>query len=217
MGNLTHTPLSRDRVLDSAVRLADDQGLEALSMRKLAAALGVEAMSLYNHVPGKAALLSGMLERVLHELVIPSDPAMPWAERLRRGAISFLTVARSHPSLVQLLTSQHIHTGAALAPTEAVLGIFRQAGYTGRDAVHAYQTLIGYVLGFMLQQDKGTIGLSCCADDGGCAHSTTGLPHVDEALGDGRDLTSTAAFEFGLDLVLAGLQAKIESWPHSKG
>lgn len=213
MGNLTHTPLSRDRVLDSALRLADEQGLDALSMRKLAAALGVEAMSLYNHVPGKPALLSGMLERVLETLEIPSDADLPWNERLRRGATSFLAVARAHPSLVQLLTSQHIHTGTALAPTEAVLGIFRQAGFAGHDAARAYQALIGYVLGFILQQDKGTIGLSCCAQGEGCAHSPAAtvedFPHLNDALDGDADLGSTAAFEFGLDLVLAGLEAKL--------
>jgi AcrR family transcriptional regulator len=196
MGNT----LTRTRVLDGAVKLADEQGLPALSMRKLAAELGVEAMSLYNHVPSKAALLSGMLEWMLAALDIPADPELTWTERLRRGATSFLAIHRSHPSFIQLLTSQHIHTGSALAPTEAVLRIFQQAGFNGSDASRAYQALIGYVLGFILQQDVGTIGLSCCGQGQACAHA--GL------LGSGD---SQADFQFGLDLVLRGLEAKLAS------
>ena len=198
MASTTHLPLSRTRVLDSALKLADDQGLPALSMRKLAAELGVEAMSLYNHVPSKAALLSGMLERMLEGLDIPAGPDLAWTERLRRGATSFLAVNAAHPSFIQLLTSQHIHTGSALAPTEAVLGIFRQAGFTGPDATRAYQALIGYVLGFILQQDVGTIGLSCCGQGEACAHAG--------AAGSGD---ADADFQFGLDMVLQGLEAKL--------
>jgi AcrR family transcriptional regulator len=200
MSHAGQTPLSRTRVLDGAVRMADQQGLAALSMRKLAAELGVEAMSLYNHVPSKAALLSGMLERMLEQLEIPSGPGFDWTDRLRHGATSFLLVARTHPSFIQLLTSQHIHTGTALAPTAAVIGIFRSAGFADQDATRAYQALVGYVLGFILQQDVGTIGLSCCGQDESCAHRLS-LP------GAGAD--PAADFEFGLDLVLLGLAAKL--------
>lgn len=198
MAGTTHLPLSRARVLDGAVKLADEQGLPALSMRKLAAELGVEAMSLYNHLPNKAAMLSGMLERMLEGLDIPAERDLAWTERLHRGATSFLAVYRAHPSFIQLLTSQHIHTGSALAPTEAVLGIFRQAGFDGPDAARAYQALIGYVLGFILQQDVGTIGLSCCGQGTACAHA-----------GPAGSGDAESDFHFGLDMVLRGLEAKL--------
>ena len=198
MAGTTHLPLSRARVLDAAVKLADEQGLPALSMRKLAAELGVEAMSLYNHLPNKAAMLSGMLERMLEGLDIPAEPGLAWTDRLRRGATSFLAVHRAHPSFIQLLTSQHIHTGSALAPTEAVLGIFRQAGFDSADASRAYQALIGYVLGFILQQDVGTIGLSCCGLGEACAHA-----------GPAGSGDTESDFQFGLDMVLFGLEAKL--------
>lgn len=186
MRSPVYRPLSRDRVLDCALRLADEHGLDALSMRKLAAALGVEAMSLYNHVPGKPALVSGLLERLLAELEIPSDPELPWTQRLRQGATSFLAVAHRHPSFVRLLTSPHVRTGAALAPTDAVLRIFTEAGFDDTDAVRAHQALVGYVLGFILQQDTGTVVLS--------------------RRGPGE---MKSAFDFGLDVVLAGLEATL--------
>src|SRR3712207_8923049 len=81
-------PLSRRRVLEAAVRFADREGLEALSMRKLGADLGVEAMSLYNHVPNKDALLDGMVEVLLGELEVPSEKA-GWEERVREAYRGF--------------------------------------------------------------------------------------------------------------------------------
>src|ERR671910_3474527 len=98
-------PLSRRRILEAAVRLVDRGGLEALSMRKLGSELGVEAMSLYNHVPNKGALLDGMVEVLLGELEVPPENH-GWEERVRDGYRAFRRLAHEHPNVFPLLVER---------------------------------------------------------------------------------------------------------------
>src|ERR671933_1997998 len=91
-------PLNRRRVLEAAVRFADREGLESLTMRRLGAELGVEAMSLYNHVPNKSALLDGMVEVLLNELEVPPEK-LGWEERIREGYGAFRRLAHEHPNV----------------------------------------------------------------------------------------------------------------------
>src|SRR5918998_4367880 len=102
MAVVKRRPLSRRRILETAVRYVDREGLEALSMRKLGSELGVEAMSLYNHVPNKSALLDGMVEVLLGELEVSSEDE-EWERRGRGGYPAFPRVAAEHPHLVFLL------------------------------------------------------------------------------------------------------------------
>lgn len=225
MRTLPHRPLSRDRILDAALELADQHGVDALSMRKLAAALGVEAMSLYNHVPNKSSLLNSLLERLLEKLEIPPASEVPWAEGLRSAARSFRHLARHHPSFMRLLTTQHVHTENALRPADATLAILREAGFSADEACFAYQTLMGYILGFIMQGESGTIGLTCCARDrvdGQPETSGSTTPMWAPEVPSGRlslhltvaranPSSEDAAFDFGLDLILAGLAARLRS------
>src|SRR6185369_11287189 len=96
-----------------------------LSMRKLAHSLGVEAMSLYTHVPNKSALLTGVLELLVAELEVSTDENLDWMQRLRLGARSFRRVAHQHPAFVRLLTTQQEYTEVLLRPTEYGLGVLR--------------------------------------------------------------------------------------------
>src|ERR687894_3158370 len=98
-------PLNRRRVLEEAVRFADREGLEALTMRKLGAELGVEAMSLYNHVPNKGALLDGMVEVLLGEVEIPPR-SKDWEVRVRDGYRAFRRLAHEHPNVFPLLVQR---------------------------------------------------------------------------------------------------------------
>src|SRR5215207_11014014 len=98
-------PLSRRRVLEEAVRFADREGLEALTMRKLGAELGVEAMSLYNHVPNKGALLDGMVEVLLGALEVPARNR-DWEEHTREGYRAFRRLAHEHPNVFPLLVNR---------------------------------------------------------------------------------------------------------------
>jgi AcrR family transcriptional regulator len=221
-----HNPLSRRRILVAALRLVDEHGLDGLSMRKLAASLGVEAMSLYTHVPSKSALLTGVLELLIAELDVPTEEGLPWVERLKRGARSFRRVAHRHPAFVRLLTTQQEYTEVLLRPTEVGLGVLRAAGLGPTQAAFAYQTLMGYLLGALIQEEAGVVGVTCgrlgaivasCdgvagrpSPDGVGLHRDR-FPFLLDALSVNATSDEDAAFEFGLDLVLAGLQRLLES------
>ena len=111
-------PLTRARILTAALRLVDREGLEALSMRRLGQALGVEAMSLYNHVPNKAAVLDGLVELLLGELEIPGPEAGDWWERIRRIAHSYRRSAHAHPHAFPLAVTRPYNTPATLRQLE---------------------------------------------------------------------------------------------------
>ncbi|GAA2622515.1 TetR/AcrR family transcriptional regulator C-terminal domain-containing protein [Streptomyces vastus] len=209
--------LRRDGILDAALGLVDKHGLESLSMRKLATVLGVEAMSLYNHVPNKAALLDGLLERCMDEVETGEGDGLSWSERLRCSAWSVRRVALRHPSFLPLLNSQEFHSEKVLRPVESALAALREAGFDEDQAIHAYQTLIGFVLGFSLQEGSGVIGLTCCNQsmrELGCELSEVGLvperfPFLISSLSSPAIATSDASFDFGLELILSGLQGML--------
>src|SRR3712207_4637520 len=140
-------PLSRRRVLEAAVRFADREGLDALSMRKLGAELGVEAMSLYNHVPNKDALLDGMVEVLLGELEVPSENAA-WEERVREAYRGFRRLARRHPNVFPLLVLRPPDTMDGVWLVEEFLKTMRGAGFDAATALNAFRTLSAYATGY---------------------------------------------------------------------
>src|SRR5690349_13897787 len=121
------TPLSAERVLRAAVRLADEGGLEELSMRKLARSLGVEAMSLYNHVPSKDRLIDGMIDLVFGEVEVPV-PDDDWRGQMRRRAVSTRAALGRHPWANGLMEARPNPGRANLRLHEAVLACLRHAG-----------------------------------------------------------------------------------------
>src|SRR5262245_12466733 len=122
-------PLTRDRVLRAAVALADQDGMSSLSMRKLGEAVGVEAMSLYNHVASKSDLLDGMIDIVFSEIDLP--PAdVGWRTAMRQRAISARQVLRRHRWAIGLMESRTSPGPATLHHHDAVLGCLRQAGFS---------------------------------------------------------------------------------------
>ncbi len=154
-------PLTRERVLCAALDHIDTHGLEDLSMRKLGAALGVEAMSLYHHVPGKGALLDGIVELVLSDLELPGPEVTEWRERLRVGLRSLRRVTLAHPAAIPLIAGREVRTGPALAPVERALATLRSAGFDDTTTVYAFHALVGFVLGGTLQQVHGAFGAPC--------------------------------------------------------
>jgi AcrR family transcriptional regulator len=144
-------PLSRDQVLRAAVTLADEGGIGALSMRKLGQALGVEAMSLYNHVAGKSDLLDGMIDVVFGEIGLPSGDD-GWRQAMRRRAISAREVLGRHRWAIGLMESRHSPGPATLRHHDAVLGCLREAGFSVELTAHAYSLLDSYIYGFALQE-----------------------------------------------------------------
>jgi AcrR family transcriptional regulator len=144
-------PLSRDQVLRAAVTLADEGGIGALSMRKLGQALGVEAMSLYNHVAGKGDLLDGMIDVVFGEIGLPGGDD-GWKQAMRQRAISAREVLGRHRWAIGLMESRRSPGPATLRHHDAVLGCLREAGFSVALTAHAYSLLDSYIYGFALQE-----------------------------------------------------------------
>ncbi len=151
-------PLTRDKVLDAALRILDKGGPAALTMRSLAAAVGVEAMSLYNHVDDKADLLSGVVDRVLSGIA-PPDPALPWFERLGLVARGIYEALVAHPALVLIIGSEQggPTDPQVLAGVDGLIAILEEGGLPPAERVNAFRGLLAMCFGFVVTH---TLGLS---------------------------------------------------------
>jgi len=208
------TRLSRERVLRAAVARADDGGIDALSMRKLGEELGVEAMSLYNHVANKDDLLDGMVDIVFGEIDLPSA-GTDWRAAMRNRAISAREVLTRHPWSTGLLNSRTSPGLATLRHHDAVIGSLRQGGFSVAMAAHAFSVLDSYIYGFAMQETSlpfdTTVESAQTADVAQAILSqlpADEFPHlteltVEHVLQPGYHYG--AEFEFGLDLILDGL------------
>jgi AcrR family transcriptional regulator len=143
------TPLTKERMLRAAVRLADEGGIESLSMRKLGQELGVEAMSLYNHVANKDEVLDGIVEMVVNEIDSPPEDA-DWKTTLRQSAISTHEALMRHPWAARLWWRESESPGQ-LRKAELTLRTLREAGFSEDLTYHGYHVLVAHVLGFTLQ------------------------------------------------------------------
>jgi AcrR family transcriptional regulator len=208
-----HEPLSRERALEVAMALADAEGLEGLSMRKLATALGVEAMSLYHHVANKEDILNGMVDVVFSQMTLPDPASTDWKQNLRLRARSARQVLVRHPWAVSLLESRTNPGLATLKHHDAVLGCLRRAGLSLALTGHAYALLDAFVYGFVQQELSlpfQTPSEAHAVTDGIVQHlAPDQYPHLVEyatqrvlqpgyAFGD--------EFEFGLSLLLDALE-----------
>lgn len=198
--------LTRQRILGAALEIVDRSGLDAVSMRRVAEALGVEAMSLYNHVDSKAALLDGVFERVLAGLPPPRKSAT-WAHALRHRARALRAALRAHPNALPLFASRPAVTPASLAHVEAVLADLARAGFTPDDALSALQVLVAYVVGHTVSSHAPRPpGAEAVPAYEGLSEAD--FPHVRAAA---RLLAShdvEKEFELGLGALLAGLDAR---------
>lgn len=201
--------LTRDRIIDAALGLADEAGLEAVSMRRLGQQLGVEAMSLYNHVKNKDEILDGIVERVLAEVELPI-PGGDWVEELHRCSVSMHEALRRHPwacSLVMAPASGPAALGARLRYIDAVLRTLREAGFTPEQAYHAYHAVDGHTVGFTMWELAHARPGTDAEVESAMRLIQTGklaclLEHAEQHEVD-HDLSG---FEFGLDLIFDGLQ-----------
>ena len=148
---LRRAGLSRERVLAAAVALADDGGVEELSMRKLAKKLGVEAMSLYNHIANKDQLLDGMVDFVFSEIEPPS-PGADWKQEMRTSAVSTRDALNRHRWAVGLLDARPNPGEASLRLYEAELACLREAGFSAEMAIRAQSIQGAYIFGSALQE-----------------------------------------------------------------
>src|SRR5215210_7631949 len=144
-------PLNRQRVLQAAVAFADEHGIASVSMRKLGEALGVEAMSLYNHVANKDELLDDMVDVVFSEIGMPTAAA-DWRTAMRQRAVSARHVLSHHRWAIGLMESRSSPGPATLRHHDAVIGCLREAGFSIEMAAHAFTVLDSYIYGFALQE-----------------------------------------------------------------
>jgi AcrR family transcriptional regulator len=206
-------PLTRERVLDEALRLVDRDGLAGLSMRRLGRKLGVEAMSLYKHVAGKADLLDGVVSRVFEDIAVP-DPGLPWPERIRAlGAASFAAF-RDHPAVVRAVAGGlgDPRTPGALRVIDAILGALLDAGLDEQRAARGYRSMLGLAIASVLvsspeppvagQREPVAETFRRTAETADLRHLRRVLPAM---LGDG--CAAAPGFDFELDLLIAGFHA----------
>lgn len=208
------TPLSRTRVLQAAVNFADTHGLNALSMRKLAQTLSVEAMSLYNHVHNKDDLLDGIVDIVVGEIDVPSVGG-DWKAAMRQRARSAHAVMVAHPWATMLILSRANVGPSMLRYVDATIGCLRQAGFSYAMADHAWNAIDNHVYGFTLQKLNFPL-----APDQYASAAREFLPRIpadqfpylhgmsQEVIAGRHD--GTHRFEFGLEIILDGLQRSLD-------
>ena len=203
-------PLSRERVLRAAIGLADATGIETLSMRKLGQELGVEAMSLYNHVANKDDILGGMVDIVMGEIELPA--AEPSGRRPSVAPPSRPTeVLLGHPWAANLVLSGPGLSYARLRYMDGILGSLRKGGFSAEMTDHAYHALDSHIMGFTLWQVGISAGLAniSSVEDFLRELDQDAYPHLAEHAQQhmkARDPDDEGEFAFGLDLILDGLE-----------
>jgi AcrR family transcriptional regulator len=202
-------PLNRDRIIEAAVAYADENGAEELSMRKLGAVLGVEAMSLYNHVANKDEILDGMIDHVFRAIPLP-DPKVDWRISIRTTGLAAMEQFSAHPWVVNLLMQRGNFGESSLVFMNQVLGILREAGFGDEETHHAWQMLASHTMGYAFQQssggwhDKDWEGLEVrLASLGGR------FPHVAALAPMLADCEFGAEYAFGLEIIISGLEARL--------
>ncbi|MFI7608245.1 TetR/AcrR family transcriptional regulator [Micromonospora sp. NPDC049366] len=217
---LRRTPLSRHRILRAAVALADETGIESLSMRNLAQDLGVVPMALYKHVAGKDELLDGMIDVIVGE-IDPPQPGTDWKHTIRRRILSARQVLRRHPWAPLAIESRTMATPAVLAYLDAMVATLRAGGLSTDLAHHVMHALGSRILGFSqeLFDDSRRAGRSGPTDPAPPAalppEVAARFPHLAEIAGAaahdddsvvGQGCDDQFEFEFALDLLLDGIE-----------
>jgi TetR/AcrR family tetracycline transcriptional repressor len=212
----TRQPLTRERIIDTALCIMDDEGLEAVTMRRIGRELGVEAMSLYNHVEGKEDILDGVTELVMGEFDVPPATG-DWVVDASAMAMEWRRVLRMHPNVIRLFAERHkpLESLDSYRPMEAALDVIGRLGLAKRDVAQAFNAFGGYIMGFVMMEQGMMLGqapddaeravarerMARALRDAGYVHMLEALPHLEGCSNDEQ-------FEFGLDLLIRGLQAR---------
>ena len=221
----TRLPLTRERVIRAAVELADREGLDGLTMRRLADELGAGAMSLYHYVPHKDDLITGMVDVVFDEIELPPS-GDDWKAAMRQRARSTREVLNRHRWAVGLMESRALPGPASFRVHNAVLGYLRDAGFTVETTIQAYSVLDAYIYGFALQEKtvpfEDAEGAAAVAreqvreveSNPDLGELATAFPYLAEVVAGhvaevGHDFGRS--FEYGLDLILEALDARRDS------
>jgi AcrR family transcriptional regulator len=199
--------VSRAQVLAAAVAFVDENGLHALSMRRLAAELGVGTMTLYNHVPNKEALLNGLVQTILEEIEIPGPDVKPWSEKVRFILRSFRQVAHRHPTVIELIPVNPPWTPPALRATEVGVAALKEAGFGDEAAAHAYRLLASYVVGYVSLELGGFFSMDESRVDADFPFDD--FPHLLAAAPYFVSWDPEVEFDLGINVILAGLEHQL--------
>ena len=201
--------LTRDQVLSAALRVAERDGVASLTMRKVAKEVGVEAMSLYNHVADKEAMLDGLADAVLAVFELP-EPTGEWVADVRAIAHAFRRFALRYPQTAPLILTRQSFSPALLRVADTLLGVLVEAGFAPAQAVHAMRALLASVVGVLLREMGASPTLA--GDDPASRDRrvdrlvASELPNLALVAADLSIIDHEAEFDFTLDLVLESLQ-----------
>jgi AcrR family transcriptional regulator len=213
-GRARRPPLTRARIVDTALRIMDEEGLEAVTMRRIGRELGVEAMSLYNHVGDKDDLLTGVVEAVMAEFDFPGGEREEWTERARDTARAWRRLLLAHPNVITLMSEQRkpMISIQAMRPTDHAIGILRASGLPDDEAVAAFRAFGGFIQGFVLMEIANMFGgdeVAVRPEDVAGTLPVAELPNLAAALSHLYACDFDEAFEYGLDLMIRGVEAKV--------
>ena len=214
----TRLPLTRERVLRTALRLVDDEGLEALTRRRLGQELGRDAMALYRYAPDRAALLDGIVELVLDGLEIPPG-GEDWQAQLSRTAHDFRRLGLAHPHVVSLIVTRPLDTPLGLRPVgtlrplERLLVVLTGAGFTPSLALRVYRLYMGFLYGHLLTELQELVADPEETNDllrlGLHRLPVREFPLVRGLAGDLANYDGAAELDQGLAVLFAGLQSQL--------
>jgi AcrR family transcriptional regulator len=199
-------PLSKERIEDAALELIERDGLEAFSTRKLAAALGCEAMSIYHYFPSKAHLMDALFDRVIGGLP-PDDPSLPWRERLKRSVLAYREQAHRHPRFFQFVALHRHNTRVGLAWLERILHTLREGGLDAERTARFFRVLGYYVVGGVLDETSGYAKGFSAAEPVPDEEVARDFPEVVTANPWFKPAEHEATFMLGLDALLDRLEA----------
>ncbi|HZA42013.1 MAG TPA: TetR/AcrR family transcriptional regulator C-terminal domain-containing protein [Actinomycetota bacterium] len=206
-------PLSRERILKTALRIVDEEGLEHLSMRRIAGELNATPMALYNHVPNKDALLAGIVGLLLDELDLSQlDPSLP-PTALKVGFGEFRKAMLRHPNLLPIMCRKGDFTPDSMRPVELALSLLRAMGFSDEEALQAHWAMTGMTIGHVMWQ----IMTPLFDGDEAAEQALAGkrmlpiseFPCIHGALPFMEDCDMDAVFEFGMDSLIEGFKTRL--------
>jgi len=211
------TALSRDRIVERAIAIADAEGIGALSMRRIASDLGATPMALYNHVANKDELMNGIAGQLLKEIDTSALDPGDWAAAIKIGFTEFRRVLLCHPNLLPVLQRKTEMSPDALRPIELAMSILQSAGFSPGEALQAHWTLSGFAMGHVLWQltnplldsEDGESSLQALAMSHRRKLRDDEFPCLIAALPAMESYDMDAAWEWGIDTIIEGLKARL--------
>ena len=200
--------LSKERIVETAVHLIEQEGEETVSMRRLARELNVNPMALYHHVPNRDALIAEIVEAVSSELALPVNDGLTWQERIVGVSHAYRQLAHTYPKIFPMMLAYPEFVPSDLRLAEACLESFAEAGLPPAVALNTLGTFQAYIEGFVLDElthDRDDLLLA-----GLTLPNTGDFPRLEQAVGLSNRTTRDEAFRFGLVLLVKGLESLIQ-------